>query len=106
MARKEVFTPIWDFGGDDDAKKRKKDERRGAWPEADMRGESRVKPEEDKNAKNEGPAYRGGIFGEEWNAHGMNGKKEKRVIAAVIVAAIVIAVFIFILNVRMRRTLI
>ncbi len=103
MARKEVFTPIWDFGGDE-AKKREKDERRGA--ERDRRDENAVKPDEDTNAKNDGPEYRGGIFGEEWNAHGMNGKKEKRVIAAVIVAAIVIAVFIFILSVRMRRTLI
>ena len=94
MAKKETFTPIWNFDDPDEKNGRKK---------ATIKELDRERGKRDEDQKQEEMVYHGGMFEEDRVAHKMTKKKEKAIAVVVVVVAIIITVLVTILNTKWRR---
>ena len=96
MAKKETFTPIWNFDDPEEKNGRKK----ATIKELDR---ERRKRDADKKDEKEEMVYHGGMFEEDKIAHGMTKKKEKAIVIVVIIVAIIAIVVIAYLNFKWRH---
>lgn len=95
MARKEPFTPIWNYDDPEEKKERKK----MTIKELDReRGKRETPPREEEE-----PKQFVGMFAEDRAAHHMTKKKEKVIIIVAIVVAILVAVLVAILKTKWER---
>ena len=94
MAKKEAFTPIWNYD-EPEAKK----ERKGAA----LKEPERERGERDREEKKEEPVYHGGMFEEDKIAHKMTKKKEKTVIIVVIIVAVIVSLIAGFLSAKWRH---
>ena len=95
MARKEPFTPIWNYDDPEEKKERKKMTIRELDRE---RGKRETPPREEEE-----PKQFVGMFAEDRAAHHMTKKKEKAIIIVVIVVAVLVAVLVTILKTKWER---
>ena len=96
MAKKEPFTPIWNFDDEDGKKGRKK----MTIKELDR---ERGKRDADKEEEKEEMVYHGGMFEEDKIAHGMTKKKEKAIAIVVIIVALIATAVIAYLSFKWRH---
>ena len=97
MARKEAFTPIWNYDDPDE----KKDRKKMTIKELDReRGKREVPPREEEELK-----QFVGMFAEDRAAHHMTKKKERTIIVIVIVAAVIVSILAGVIVARGRREL-
>ena len=95
MARKEPFTPIWNYDDPEEKKERKK----MTIKELDReRGKRETPPREAEE-----PKQFVGMFAEDRAAHHMTKKKEKVIIIVAIVVAVLVAVLVAILKTKWER---
>ena len=97
MARKEPFTPIWNYDNEDGKKDRKKMTVRELDRE---RGKREAPPKEEEE-----PKQYVGMFAEDRASHRMTKKKEKTIAVVVVVVALVVTVLLLILRVKWQRQL-
>ena len=95
MARKEAFTPIWNY---DDADE-KKDRKKMTIKELDRERGKRVEPDEELPA----PKKYGGMFEAERASHHMTKKKEKFIAILVVIVFLAIIVCWFLLRAKWQR---
>jgi hypothetical protein len=96
MAKKETFTPIWNFDDPEEKNGRKK----MTLKELDR---ERGKRDADREEEKEEMVYHGGMFEEDKIAHKMTKKKEKAIVIAAIIVAIIAIVVIAYLNFKWRH---
>lgn len=96
MAKKETFTPIWNFDDPEEKSGRKK----MTLKELDR---ERGKRDADREEEKEEMVYHGGMFEEDKIAHKMTKKKEKAIVIAAIIVAIIAIVVIAYLNFKWRH---
>ncbi len=96
MAKKETFTPIWNFDDPEEKNGRKK----MTLKELDR---ERGKRDADREEEKEEMVYHGGMFEEDRVAHKMTKKKEKAIAVVVIIVAIIVTLLMIILNSKWRR---
>lgn len=96
MAKKEAFTPIWNFDDPEEKSGRKK----MTLKELDR---ERGKRDADREEEKEEMVYHGGMFEEDKIAHKMTKKKEKAIVIAAIIVAIIAIVVIAYLNFKWRH---
>ncbi len=96
MAKKEPFTPIWNFDDPEEKNGRKK----MTLKELDR---ERGKRDADKADEKEEMVYHGGMFEEDKIAHGMTKKKEKTIAVVVVIVAIIAIVVIAYLSFKWRH---
>ncbi len=96
MAKKEPFTPIWNFDDPEEKNGRKK----ATIKELDR---ERGKRDADKADEKEEMVYHGGMFEEDKIAHGMTKKKEKTIAVVVVIVALIAIVVIAYLTFKWRH---
>ena len=97
MARKEPFTPIWNYDDPEEKKERKK----MTVKELDReRGKRDVPPREEEE-----PKQFVGMFAEDGAAHHMTKKKERTIAVIVIIVAVIVSIIIGVFVARGRREL-
>ena len=96
MAKKEPFTPIWNFDDPEEKNGRKK----ATIKELDR---ERGKRDADKEDEKEEMVYHGGMFEEDKIAHKMTKKKEKAIAVVVVIVAIIAVVVIAYLSFKWRH---
>ena len=96
MAKKEPFTPIWNFDDPEEKNGRKK----ATIKELDR---ERGKRDADKEEEKEEMVYHGGMFEEDKIAHGMTKKKEKAIAIVVIIVALIATAVIAYLSFKWRH---
>ena len=96
MAKKEPFTPIWNYDDPEEKNGRKK----MTLKELDR---ERGKRDADKEAEKEEMVYHGGMFEEDKIAHGMTKKKEKAIAIVVIIVALIATAVIAYLSFKWRH---
>lgn len=95
MARKEPFTPIWNYDDPDE----KKDRKKMTIKELDReRGKRETPPQEAEELK-----QFVGMFAEDRAAHKMTKKKEKTIVIVVIIVAVILTVVIACLTAKWRH---
>ena len=96
MAKKETFTPIWNFDDPEEKSGRKK----MTLKELDR---ERGKRDADREEEKEEMVYHGGMFEEDKIAHGMTKKKEKVIAVVVVIVALIAIVVIAYLTFKWRH---
>ena len=96
MAKKEPFTPIWNYDDPEEKNGRKK----MTIKELDR---DRGKRDADKEEEKEEMVYHGGMFEEDKIAHGMTKKKEKAIAIVVIIVALIATAVIAYLSFKWRH---
>ena len=97
MARKEPFTPIWNYDDPEEKKERKK----MTIKELDReRGKRETPPREAEE-----PKQYVGMFAEERAVHHMTKKKERTIVVIVIIVAVIVSIIIGVFVARGRREL-
>ena len=97
MARKETFTPIWNYGEPEEKNGRKK----MTVKELDReRGKREAPPREEEE-----PKQFVGMFAEDRAAHHMTKKKERTIAVIVIVVAVIVSIIAGVVVARGRREL-
>ena len=96
MAKKEPFTPIWNYDDPEEKNGRKK----MTLKELDR---ERGKRDADKEAEKEEMVYHGGMFEEDKIAHGMTKKKEKAIAIVVVIIALIATAVIAYLSFKWRH---
>ena len=96
MAKKEPFTPIWNFDDPEEKNGRKK----ATLKELDR---ERGKRDADKEEDKEEMVYHGDMFEEDKIAHGMTKKKEKAIAIVVIIVALIATAVIAYLSFKWRH---
>ena len=96
MAKKEPFTPIWNYDDPEEKNGRKK----MTLKELDR---ERGKRDADREEEKEEMVYHGGMFEEDKIAHGMTKKKEKAIAIVVIIVALIATAVIAYLSFKWRH---
>ena len=97
MARKEAFTPIWNYDDPEEKKDRKK---------MTIKELDRERGKRDADTKDEEePKQYVGMFAEDRAAHHMTKKKERAIVVIVIVVAVIVSVLAGVVVARGRREL-
>ncbi len=96
MAKKETFTPIWNYDDPDE----KKDRKKMTIEELDR---ERGKRDGDREEEKEEMVYHGGMFEEDKIAHKMTKKKEKAIVIVVIIVAVIVSLIAGFLSAKWRH---